>query len=151
MPPQKVYKPVSKPKPIPFIPSVRFTPTYYEWLAKNSIQIIKDKVVENTKGTIYEVPEGFILYITSNSLQGMTSVVGTTGDFHFYVNGKKLVTATCKVIGTLFSVERVSNNYPHPIVVNGKEKIEVESVAANLYAWGGFTGFLVKVKDIPAF
>ena len=151
MPSEVVYKPSEKINPIyagGTITPPKFMPTYYEWLFKNA-EIISRGGQGNTNSNldIYTVPEDSILFITSAfmSLTGLVvdnrcnlNIKGKSGFLGLAVK-KDLTGAT-------------SLNFNPPIRVNSTDIIQWENNTANIVFFRvGFTGFLVKHKNIPNF
>lgn len=152
MPKETVYKPVEKPNKIytgGTLTPPKFMPDYYEWLSVHGVQVIKDTVIADTKSTIYTVPNNYVLFISSAFLHAKTSAAGAGADAYLMINNQKILMLTGS--NTDQATDVISNSFFPPLIISSKDKFELFSGAANFFVWGGFTGFLIAIKDLPVF
>ena len=131
-----------------------FFPDYYQWLRFNGIDkniTIAVGGVANT--TMFIVPAGHVLYITSASLQGHNGGL-STGNFLFKI--KILNAPVGSTILVLLTVgtprpddtSTISTQYSHPIKVEEGQVIEVSSFGANSSTEANVYGFLIAKSRI---
>ncbi|GAI20640.1 unnamed protein product [marine sediment metagenome] len=152
----KAYKPLEKIKKIykggTLIPP-KFLPTYYEWLSKGGIQIIKEKHGTFMGGgdvEIYKVPEDSVLFITSAWLNGLTFSVGIVGGrLSLRIKNDRLALIEFYRDDD-FPTNQVLS-FPIPLRVEKNQVLDVSNNISDVAYCVGFSGFLVKNQDIPAF
>lgn len=146
--PDIAYKPQEKLKKIysgGTLDPPKFMPTFIEWLRTKGLRVIKNKL---STGTIYEVPEGKVLFITSIFITSLDSL--NYGQTYVYLTDENVDTL---LVANAFPTGSGNNSitFSPPLGILEKEKLIVGRSNASTNATAGFTGFLVAAKDIPNF
>jgi len=142
----KVFKPSVPYKPSLNTPSIQqkdFSSTLLDWALKNREQIFLTESITTTEKTLYTVPLGKVLYITSCWLSGQYSGA-TAGNLSLWkrTDNSDVELFLLRIYLTSgTSRGGLTISYPLPIKVVGGESIRAQSETAVL-GMCGFVGFL---------
>lgn len=127
----------------------RFKPTFYEWLSMQGQQITRYIL---TTGQLYDVPAGYILYITNVWLtQSNTTIVNDTSARIFIKDtGANIVDMMLWIKCPIDEVSSNSLNYKIPLRVDENRQVYFTQ-DANVKGSAGFVGILVHKKTAEAF
>ena len=154
MPKETVYKPVESIKPIyagGTITPPKFMPTYFEFLFKNAIQIIKNITAVTGQNLIYTIPKNYRFYLTYAHVSIYnTSPTGYGSGLIHSGSNSILRTQTGKFVSEPAPNDTITANFSYPIVFAEDESIYL-NVTTLTSGTAVINGFLVKIGDIPTF
>ena len=126
----------------------RYQPTLYEWLREKGSLVNRSSFSEDLD--LYEVPEGFSLFMVSAQVAGTGDGAGGVFDESCYIKSSAINQVIVAISGKGSEKWSQANSvsFPIPLRFNSGDKIElVESV--NCDGLASFTGFIVRNQDIP--
>ncbi|GAI47046.1 unnamed protein product, partial [marine sediment metagenome] len=116
-----------------------FTPTFYEWAAKNGNWMFPwDIVGSGTPATIYKVPDGFIFYVYGIWLSPIAT--GTAGDAIMHVDNNYMMVASKPPAGI------IQMKFPIPISLQGGHNLIAQISGTSWQVYAGCHGILVEMK-----
>jgi hypothetical protein len=131
----------------PYQPATSLKNLNLSYYSFNSQQIGAQAGAVDTTATIYTVPKGYTLFITSINLEIIKQVTSIV-----YARGKFLLNqqVIMRLYAPLTEGENtcLGFNFSEPYILHQGETVQVTSENADGLAQAGFTGALIKNEDI---
>jgi len=124
-----------------------YSMTWVEWNAQNSLQIIKNGETTGSITHLYQVPEGFTLYITTAYMTFENGHQTIKREANLQIGDQ---VAFLTLTTTFLNNANISQQYFMPLLAQAGEVIKLVPSSggfssANCQA--GFTGFIIKFKS----
>lgn len=126
-------------------PQTNYSQSYLEWALKNRPSIFKDAIVTSGTSTIYTVPQGYVLYITSAYLTSINRSAVATQPISISIPAGDILQMLISLAPAAppFPFQTVTAAFPFPIRIPAGTVITLTGNATvDSLTTGGIIGFL---------